>query len=106
MFARRTRAEVVACQEDPSAGYPGPIQHERRVLQPPVVRESPVVEERLGQALLVGHLQVARRHDLVGVDVVCRKRDGPAGEGLERLGHVSWTGWPVQSRSPAGCAGQ
>ena len=43
------------------------------VLERAVLLEAPVAEERVGQAGLVGHLQVAGRDDLVGVDVLGRR---------------------------------
>ena len=59
---------------------PGWSRTKRRLLERAVLLEPPVAEERLGEAVLVGHLEVARRDDLVGVDVLGRQRDDPAGE--------------------------
>ena len=53
-----------------AAGHPRLVEDERRVLERAVLLEPPVAEERLGEAGLVGHLEVARRDDLVGVDVL------------------------------------
>ena len=79
----------------------GRSRTKRRLLERPVLLEPPVAEERLGQAVLVGDLEVAGRDDLVGVDVLGRDRDDPAGEDGERLGHAvsDPRRWPA-SRCP------
>ena len=59
---------------------PGWSSTKRRLLERPVLLEAPVAEERLGEAGLVGDLEVAGRDDLVGVDVLGRERDDLAGE--------------------------
>ena len=70
-------------------GHPGLVEDERRVLERPVLLEPPVAEQRVGEALLVGDLEVARRDDLVGVDVLGRQRHDRAREARGRLGHLS-----------------
>src|SRR5207342_2476175 len=79
--------EVVAHEQDPPAGHLGPVEDEWRILERPVGLEPPVAEQGLGEALLVGHLEVAGRHDLVRVDVLRRQRDDLAPEHPERLRH-------------------
>ena len=69
--------EVVADEQDLAAGHLGPVEDERRVLERAVLLEPPVAEERLGEAGLVGDLEVARRDDLVGVDVLRRRSARP-----------------------------
>ena len=61
VLARRTGPEVVADQQDLASGHPRPIEDERRVLQRPVLLEPPVPEQRLGEAGLVGDLEIAGR---------------------------------------------
>ena len=56
-------------------GHLGLVEDERRVLERAVLLEPPVAEQRVGEAGLVGHLEVAGRDDLVGVDVLGRQRD-------------------------------
>ena len=55
-----------------------PVEDERRVLERPVLLEPPVAEQRVGEAGLVGHLEVAGGDDLVRVDVLGIERDDPA----------------------------
>src|SRR5450759_1261995 len=90
VLARGAGPEVVADQQDPAAGHPGPVQHEAGLPERPVLVEAPVTEERVGEAGLVGDLQVARRDDLVRVHVLRAQRDDPAGELAERLAHVQF----------------
>ena len=75
VLARRAGPEVVADEQDLPAGHARLVQDERRVLERPVLLEPPVAEEGLGQTVLVGHLEVAGRDDLVGVDVLGVERD-------------------------------
>src|SRR5215210_164537 len=70
VFARGSRPEVVPGEEDLAAGHLRPIEDEPRLPQRSILVEPPVAEERLGEAQLVGDLEVARRDDLVGVDVL------------------------------------
>src|SRR3954454_942477 len=87
MLARRAGAEVVAHEEDLPAGHPWLVEDERRVLERSVLLEPPVTEQRVREARLVGDLQVARRDDLVRVDVLGAERDDPGRELAVRLGH-------------------
>ena len=88
VLARAAGAEVVADEQDlrPASRL---VEDERRVLARPVRLEAPVAEQGVGQALLVGHLEVARGDDLVGVDVLGRQRDDGRAEAAVRLGHFS-----------------
>ena len=102
MLAGAAGAEVVADQEDLAAGHPGPVEDERRVLERAVLVEAPVAEERVGEAVLVGDLEVAGRDDLVRVDVLGRQRHDLRGERAEALGHRQYPPPTVTSRSTPG----
>ena len=92
--------EVVADEEDLPADHVGPIEDEARHLERAVLLVAPVAEERLGEPVLVGHLEVAGRDDLVRVDVLGGERHDPARERLEGLGHVSGHRLARSTRSP------
>ena len=81
-------SEVVADEEDLAVEHRDPVHDEQRLLEAAVLVVAPVAEERLAQAVLVGDLEVAGRHDLVRVDVLGRERDDRAGEGLERFATI------------------
>src|SRR3954470_21895499 len=87
MLARRAGAEVVAHEEDLPAGHPWLVEDERRGLERFLLLEPPLPEQRVREARLVGDLQVARRDDLVRVDVLGAERDDPGRELAVRLGH-------------------
>lgn len=83
MLTARTRAEVVARNEDASSGIPRIVEDERRRLLGAVFVEAPIVEEGVGEPRLHDHLQVARWDDLVGVHVLRGQRDQRAAEALD-----------------------
>ena len=77
VLARGAGPEVVADEQDLAAGHARLVEHERRVLERPVLVEPPVTEQRLGEAELVGDLEIAGRDDLVRVDVLRRRAARP-----------------------------
>ena len=105
VLARRAGPEVVAGEEDLAAGHLRPVDDERRVLQAAVLVEPPVAEQGLGEAVLVGDLEVASRHDLVRVDVLRGERDDGAREGPVRLGHRQRPPMPAVVSMPGSVRG-
>ena len=80
VLARRARSEIVAHEEDLPVDHGDAIHDEQGLLESAVLVVSPVTEERVAEAVLVGDLQVSGGDDLVGVDVVRLQGDDGAGE--------------------------
>src|ERR1019366_6059061 len=74
VLARRAAAEILARHEDLGPLRVGAVQREVGIDRS-FGQAAPVGEDAVAEALLVRHLQEARRDDLVGVDVVGREHD-------------------------------
>src|SRR6185436_18510792 len=95
VLARRAAAEVVAADEDLRAAVLGAREHEVGALL--AVRVvAPVVEQVLAEPFLRRRREIARRDDLVGVDVIVRHHDRLRTDLLDRF-HVQ----PMSSRGSA-----
>jgi len=73
VFPARTAAEIITCQQDlcpPELRFIEDKLGSRRF----VVVIAPVIEERLGQAVLICDLEKLRRDDLVRINIVNGQR--------------------------------
>src|SRR5213075_3294846 len=72
VLARRAGPEVIAHEQDLAIEHGDAVHHEQRLLEPAVLVIAPIPEQGLAEALLVGHLEVAGRDDLVRIHVLGR----------------------------------